>query len=242
MVLDIHSHILPGIDDGARDIDESVEILKMLAAQGITDVIATPHFKMTDPKDSIDAFIEKRRQAYTKLTDAIKSKNLELPKIHLGAEVLLTMDLLDAEGKDRLCIENTNIMLLEMPYYEWQSWMFRMIDDLCAAEGIELIFAHVDRYVKFVPKQSYEKLFALNHPAQINADFVNNRLAIRTLKKWIADKSICFIGSDCHGTEYRPPTIDHFNAKIEKIAGKEFVENIRLSSNTLLDYMTNGKK
>lgn len=234
MILDTHSHILPNIDDGATSVDESIKMLTMLKEQGVTDVIATPHFKMMDLSESIDDFLEKRNNAYKKLLDEINKQGLDLPKIHLGAEVLLTMDLVEAGGLDRLCIEGTNIILLEMPYYEWQSWMFRIIEDLCSAEGIEIIFAHVDRYVNLVPKQTYEKLFALNHAAQINADFVENKKAIRTLKKWIKEKKISYIGSDCHGIEYRPPHINNFVAKIEKIAGKDFMSRIEMHSSELL--------
>ncbi len=241
MILDTHSHILPDIDDGSTSIEESIEMLTMLKEQGVTDVIATPHFKMMDLGESIDSFLAARNDAYKKLNDEIKNKGLDLPKIHLGAEVLLTMDLIEAGGLDKLCIEGTNIILIEMPYYEWQSWMFRMIEDLCAAEGVEIIFAHVDRYVKIVPKQTYEKLFSLNHSAQINADFVDNKKAIRTLKKWIKEKKISFIGSDCHGIKFRPPQIDNFLAKIEKIAGKDFMPRIEAHSKELLERINNAK-
>ncbi len=242
MIFDIHSHILPEIDDGAKSVDESIEMLSMLKNQGVTAVLATPHFKMMDLSDSIDSFLEKRNEAYKRLNDEINHRRLDLPKLYLGAEVLLTMDLLEVGGLDRLCIEGTNIMLLEMPYYEWQSWMFRMIEDLCAAEGIELIFAHVDRYINIVSRQAHEKLLSLNHQSQINADFVDNKKAIRMLKKWAKDKKICYVGSDCHGVDYRPPTIDNFTAKIDKIAGNDFLTHIEHCSNRLLNSINEGKQ
>lgn len=234
-IFDIHSHILPGIDDGSTSVEESIEMLKMLKTQGVTDIVATPHFKMSDPNKSIDKFIKKRNASYEKLMDEIKAQNLNLPKIYLGAEVLFTMDLIEAHDQHKLCIEGTDIMLIELPYHEWQSWIFRMLDELCSSANITPIIAHVDRYVKFISTQKYEELFKLNYETQINADFVENRQAIKKLKKWIKSGQICYVGSDCHGKDFRPPMMDIFDKKINRIAGKRFVEHIEKHSNNLLD-------
>ncbi|MBQ2388915.1 MAG: capsular polysaccharide biosynthesis protein, partial [Clostridia bacterium] len=70
-MIDVHSHILPEFDDGAKSVDESINMLKILKDQGITHVIATPHFKMTDDKKSIDDFLIKREESYQKLISEI---------------------------------------------------------------------------------------------------------------------------------------------------------------------------
>ena len=157
-MIDTHSHILPGLDDGSRNIDESIAMLKILKEQGITHVIATPHFKMTDKSNSIDEFITKRNKSYQELKNEIDRQGLDLPKIFLGAEVLLTMDFVEAKNKEKLCIENTNIMLIELPYYEWQSWILRMLSNLCNDNNIEPIIAHADRYVDFISSDMFDKL------------------------------------------------------------------------------------
>ncbi|MBQ2815219.1 MAG: hypothetical protein IJE65_00915 [Clostridia bacterium] len=239
-MIDTHSHILPKLDDGSRNIDESIAILKILKEQGITHVIATPHFKMTDKSNSIDEFIIKRNESYQNLKNEIDKQGLDLPKIILGAEVLLTMDFVEAEDKEKLCIENTNIMLIELPYYEWQSWMLRMLRDLCNDNDIEPIIAHADRYVDFISNDMFEKLFSLGYKTQVNAEFVNDKTRVKRLKKWLKSGQICYIGSDTHGIDFRPPTFDNYFNKIKKTAGDAFIQNVSKHSTELIKKLENN--
>ena len=239
-MIDTHSHILPGLDDGSRNIDESIAMLKILKEQGITHVIATPHFKMTDKSNSIDEFITKRNESYQELKNEIDRQGLDLPKIFLGAEVLLTMDFVEARNKEKLCIENTNIMLIELPYYEWQSWILRMLSDLCNDNNIEPIIAHADRYVDFISSDMFDKLFNLGYKTQVNAEFVDNKARIKRLKKWLKSGQICYIGSDSHGTDFRPPTFDSYFNKIKKVAGEAFINNVSKHSTELINKFENN--
>ena len=239
-MIDTHSHILPGLDDGSRNIDESIAMLKILKEQGITHVIATPHFKMTDKSNSIDEFITKRNKSYQELKNEIDRQGLDLPKIFLGAEVLLTMDFVEARNKEKLCIENTNIMLIELPYYEWQSWILRMLSDLCNDNNIEPIIAHADRYVDFISSDMFDKLFNLGYKTQVNAEFVDSKARIKKLKKWLKSGQICYIGSDSHGTDFRPPTFDSYFNKIKKVAGEAFINNVSKHSTELINKFENN--
>ena len=239
-MIDTHSHILPGLDDGSRNIDESIAMLKILKEQGITHVIATPHFKMTDKSNSIDEFITKRNKSYQELKNEIDRQGLDLPKIFLGAEVLLTMDFVEAKNKEKLCIENTNIMLIELPYYEWQSWILRMLSDLCNDNNIEPIIAHADRYVDFISSDMFDKLFNLGYKTQVNAEFVDSKARIKKLKKWLKSGQICYIGSDSHGTDFRPPTFDSYFNKIKKVAGEAFINNVSKHSTELINKFENN--
>lgn len=239
-MIDTHSHILPGLDDGSRNIDESIAMLKILKEQGITHVIATPHFKMTDKSNSIDEFITKRNESYQELKNEIDRQGLDLPKIFLGAEVLLTMDFVEAKNKEKLCIENTNIMLIELPYYEWQSWILRMLSNLCNDNNIEPIIAHADRYVDFISSDMFDKLFNLGYKTQVNAEFVDSKARIKRLKKWLKSGQICYIGSDSHGTDFRPPTFDSYFNKIKKVAGEAFINNVSKHSTELINKFENN--
>ncbi len=239
-MIDTHSHILPGLDDGSRNIDESIAMLKILKEQGITHVIATPHFKMTDKSNSIDEFITKRNESYQELKNEIDRQGLDLPKIFLRAEVLLTMDFVEAKNKEKLCIENTNIMLIELPYYEWQSWILRMLSDLCNDNNIEPIIAHADRYVDFISSDMFDKLFNLGYKTQVNAEFVDSKARIKSLKKWLKSGQICYIGSDSHGTDFRPPTFDSYFNKIKKVAGEAFINNVSKHSTELINKFENN--
>ena len=81
--MDIHSHILPSVDDGASNIEESVELLNMMKSQGITDVIATPHFDAS--VNNIDDFKVAVSSSLLALNEEIKDMNL--PNVYLGSEV-----------------------------------------------------------------------------------------------------------------------------------------------------------
>ena len=74
MFIDFHTHILPGIDDGSASVEESIELLKAEAAQGITKVVATPHFYAN--YDSPERFLERRAKAKVLLDEEIKKINI----------------------------------------------------------------------------------------------------------------------------------------------------------------------
>ena len=125
-------------------------------------------------------------------------------------------------------------MLIELSYYEWQSWIFRMLYNLCDDNFIEPIIAHVDRYVDFISGDIYEQLFSLGYKAQVNAEFVDKKAAYKKLKKWLKSGQICYVGSDAHGFDFRPPTFDNYFKKIKKIAGDSFIKNVEEHSAKLI--------
>ena len=79
-VIDFHSHILPGIHDGSKDLETSLEMLRMSAAQGVTDMVATPHFYAS--KEGFETYLEKRIHAFETLC---ASRTPDMPRIRLGA-------------------------------------------------------------------------------------------------------------------------------------------------------------
>ena len=79
-MIDLHSHILPQMDDGSRSVDESLQMLAALAAQGVTDVAATPHFYASE--NSPERFLARRRHAWQRLAPHLTAS---LPTVHLGA-------------------------------------------------------------------------------------------------------------------------------------------------------------
>ena len=111
MKIDFHSHILPGIDDGSRNIEESVALLDMMAEDGVDIVCATPHYYSHEI--SIDKFVERRNNAYERLKPHLKDNH---PKILLGAEVLYNHSLVQCDDLSKLCLQGTDYLLWEMPY------------------------------------------------------------------------------------------------------------------------------
>ena len=108
MMIDWHSHILPGMDDGSRDIAESLKLLAMLSQQNVDTVIATPHFSPDD--ESLTKFLERRQKSYEQLQLQLPK---DAPKILLGAEIKYYPGLRKHPDLHQLCIAGTNILLLE---------------------------------------------------------------------------------------------------------------------------------
>ena len=116
---DLHTHILPGMDDGAPDVETGLRMLRMEREQGVDAVALTPHYYSAD--ESIDAFLRRRRAASEKLEDAIARQpdGETLPRRILGAEVAWAPYMDRWEKLDELCYEGSEYLLLEPPFSVW---------------------------------------------------------------------------------------------------------------------------
>ena len=111
-IFDIHSHILPGVDDGPTEIETSLQLLSSMKEQGITDVIATPHFFATH--ENLEEYISKVNSAYTLLKE--ESKHKDLPNIYLCSEVFYFSGMGKINSVKSLSLCNSKYILLELPF------------------------------------------------------------------------------------------------------------------------------
>ena len=112
---DIHTHIVPNVDDGARSMEESLALLELLAAQGVCSLIATPHFYADNCLD-LGAHIERMEKAFRELKSNLKEG---MPQIYLGHEVLYFNGISSCEDMKKLTINNSNYILLELPFSDF---------------------------------------------------------------------------------------------------------------------------
>ena len=220
-MIDWHNHILPGMDDGSRNTAESIAMIKMQTADGVTTVIATPHFYAND--ESVEAFLERRKKAAAQLEDALDEN---APEILLGAEVRYYQGISRMENLKALRIQNSKLLLLEMPMTCWTEYMIRELTELAGKGGIQIVLAHVERYLKLQKKSTWERLLESGILMQSNASFFlgfgSKKKAISLLKKG----KINFIGSDSHTTTSRPPMLKKAFDVIQKKLGCEYVEQM----------------
>ena len=233
MFIDFHTHILPGIDDGSASLEESIELLKKEAEQGITHVVATPHFYAWN--DTPENFIERRNRAFIALSEEMK-KYPGLPEISLGAEVYYYHGIADSEALDLLTLSGKRFILIEMPMAKWTESMYQEIEAIYTRRGITPIMAHMDRYIApFATHKIPEKFAKLPVLVQANAGFFLNggltsKLAFRLLKE---DK-IQLLGSDCHNLTSRVPNLSGAIEAIERKLGTEVIDRInRYGENVL---------
>lgn len=212
-MIDLHSHVLPYVDDGAKDESMSIEMLLSAKAQGVDVVAATPHF-IPKSKDYVDTFLEKRNSGYAKLEAAMSERN-DLPKIVLGAEVNLCKDISDFPNLQSLCYENTNYILLELSdngnASEVAEWIYNI-----TIKGLRPVIAHVDRYPDY--RDVMDELSHLDVVYQVNAARFLTMSDRGLLKKIFRNHNKFVVSTDMHNITTRVCNME----QAQKIALKKF--------------------
>ncbi len=225
MLIDFHSHILPGIDDGSASLEESIGMLQMEAQQGITHVVATPHFyaQYDDPEH----FLERRAAAAAAL-QAEMAKYEGLPEISLGAEVYYFQGISDCQHLSRLTMGAGNAVLIELPLAPWPETVYRELEGIWEKQRLIPVIAHIDRYIRpFHTFQIPKRLERLPVLVQANALFFYERATAKMAMRMLKADQIQLIGSDCHSSTDRKPDMEDAVAQILKSVGQEGIERIR---------------
>lgn len=203
-MLDFHTHILPGMDDGAKSPEISAQMLQMLDSQGCEAVVLTPHFYPND--EPLSSFLRRRDRALTKLLNAPLNKSI----LYLGAEVALSSLLFSNEDLRPACLSGTNLMLTELSYTNsLQEKTFQMLDRLIYDYGIQPVIAHLERYPdSHKSPAGIERLLKMGCLIQLNASaFYGSFLKTRWAYKLLDRGVVHFIGSDCHNLDTRAPNM-----------------------------------
>lgn len=202
---DFHCHVLPGIDDGASDIDVSMQLIHMQAAQGVRHIVATPHFRRHE--QSVAHFLEKRQAAYeTVMANAFDG----MPDIALAAEVALEHNLCETEGLALLANSHNNTLLLELPLFDrYHKWMSEEIEEVAYRTKMQIIIAHLDRYVDLYDRKDYNELLSLPDVIfQCNLSAFERFKSRKLVKQLIKDEQPLLFGTDCHNLTSRKPNFD----------------------------------
>lgn len=225
MVIDFHSHILPGIDDGSKNSDMSVEMLKMLSDQGVDAIIATPHFYYD--RISIEDFLKIRKLSLNALINALDDKNIKTrPKLILGAEVKFFYGMDVVEDISKLCISGTNYMLIEMPFRKWEARDYAILARLCRKREIIPVIAHIERYFAYNSlKVMMTNLIQIGALVQVNACFLTSRLMKLRSKFMLRNGLIQFMGTDCHDLNKRKPDYKMGIEAVKKVDKGRFLDD-----------------
>ena len=213
-MIDIHCHILPDIDDGPSDMDESIQMARIAASDGITRIVATPHVKDTFPplrgiKDSIE-----------RLNHAIKQNNISV-EILQGADVYALLDPSLFKG---YTINHTEYILIEFPHSHFpiqaKEAIFRII-----TAGYRPIITHPERNPSIIrnPHLMIELLDDNIH-LQITADSLTGTFGpdSQVCAKYLLGKdAVSFMATDAHSAHHRRPVLSEGLRAAEKIIGKE---------------------
>lgn len=230
--VDFHSHILPGIDDGSKSVEESIAMLQMEWEQGISQVVATPHFY--PQHDQLNRFLERRERAVAQLEE--KTADIQhFPKLHIGAEVHFFQGISDCDELPLLTIDNGKYILIEMPHLQWTDEMYRQLERICIKQNLHPIIAHIDRYLKgFRMEKTLQRLAELPVLVQANAEFFLDKWTQKAAINMLREGKIHLLGSDCHNLTSRKPNLEAALKKIEKRLGADGICQIDHYAQTVL--------
>lgn len=221
MVIDFHSHILPGIDDGSRNREMSVQMLQAAAEQGIDVMVATPHFYADSM--SIERFLRHREEALQKVLSCQRQEQI---LIICGAEVAFFSGISRAEGIEQLRIGDTNLMLLEMPFRAWSDRDLYEVERL-VGRGLTPVIAHVERFYPFQKdKGMISALMEMPVYIQMNAECLLSWRSRRLPVKLFRTGAAHLLGSDCHNVSSRPQNLAEGRAILERKAGRDCLEEM----------------
>lgn len=221
--VDIHTHILPGVDDGARDVSQALALLKRAEAQGTGALILTPHYRgryQDNVREKLTAVFESFRQ-----TAKAECPNIEL---YLGSEVGYALDVSEQiAGGQVLTLNGTRYVLLEFQNTNFRS---RILDGVLEVLnfGYIPIIAHVERYEAFrkFPELA-EEVADLGALLQINADSVLGKGGFgikRYCHKLLKAHLVHFVATDAHDQKLRQPELRSCYHKIQKKYGQMYAD------------------
>lgn len=226
---DIHSHILAGIDDGAKDLPTSLEMLRVAEENGITQVILTPHNKPTRHNVSPESLLEMVEELQQKAFLAGIAVNL-----HLGTEIYFRSEAAELLNEGRICtMAGSSYVLVEFGPGEDFDYIRNGIYQLMGA-GFRPILAHAERYSSVCASEEYvEELIELGCYIQINAGSVMGDFGYRTkhfTRRMLKQRLVHFVATDAHDTEKRKPGLSKCAEYISRKYGEDYAVQLMQSN------------
>ncbi len=221
-MIDLHAHILPGIDDGAGDLFDSLEMARIAAANGVTAMVATPHCNI--PGMFENYLDEHYIETFRKLESALETEEIPL-ELYAGMEVYVTPDVpeLLREGKI-LTLNGSRYILVEFQFEEEEGFVHRMLDEI-AALGLCPVIAHAERY-RFVQEnpQMVYRWRKKGYVVQVNKGSLMGSFGRRvehTAMRLLRHNLISLIASDAHSPYRRTPNMrDLYEAMLDDYSKK----------------------
>lgn len=234
---DLHTHILPGLDDGAKTVEESLQMLRTQRSQGVETVVLTPHFYRD--RENPKRFLQRRRDAVIALGSRVlelsEEERSSLPHMFLGAEVAWWPTLAEWDELPELCLGGTKHLLLELPFTPWSEKMVDQLHELYGRTGITPVIAHLERYLKLQRPEHIKEILSLGFPVQISADALLHPLTRGRALKLLRQGQAHIVASDCHNCESRGPNLAAAMQVLNRKLEAAQVEHILRYTDHLLD-------
>ena len=203
-IVDIHTHILPGIDDGAKNWDVCMQMIQKSWKAGVKRIFATPHFWPWGKNVAPATIYNLCSEAHWR---AKKELGIEIP-IYPGNEIFYHVDMIESIKSGRaLTLAGSSTVLVEFPVDIPYQLFYRGIRDICDAHYLPVI-AHMERYLCLRKPGRIEELEEIGAMLQMNVEAFQGGFfdeTSRWSKKCLQSQKIHFLASDMHNTGSRPP-------------------------------------
>lgn len=231
-LVEIHSHILPNLDDGSKSIEMSLQMIKRLQEQGCKRIVLTPHYYSNTI--SLDDFLSARDESYNRLMEALPPDS---PELLLSAEVYISQYLFNNKNIDKLRIGNSNYVLIEHPFSaEFGESDYDRLMNLYCDYGVRPVLAHIERYKALMDDpDKIQEFIDMGCLTQVNiSSFADTPRSIKKkVIKYMNSGLIHLLGSDCHNLESRPPEYEEGVKTIIKKCGEEAIDILMQNANQL---------
>ena len=195
-MIDIHTHLLPCVDDGSQSLEESRNLLQQAIEDGITDICLTPHFCR------IDEFIYKKEYISNKFNEFKESCSDLKINLYLGNEIMIERNIDTLIENNELCtINDSKYVLIEFPFNEYKDEYDEYLYDISSL-GLKVIIAHPERY-RFINEELIDKWLSNGYILQANASSFEIKDRKKLLFKLIEEGKLSLVSSDAH-SEHRP--------------------------------------
>ncbi|MBM4275384.1 MAG: hypothetical protein FJ134_13120 [Deltaproteobacteria bacterium] len=225
-MIDVHSHILPGIDDGARDMKDALEMARLAVADGIRVMVATPHL-FKHKNGDLGAINEKKviLEHLDRFRDRLAAEDIAL-EVLPGCDVPLSEKALSLLEEDRVMTVNdgNRYLLLELSHFAIPP----SLEEICfrlQSQGLTPIITHPERHPLILERpERLEHLVDLGCLAQLTASSLTGgfgRQIARVSRQLVKKGYIHLLASDAHDPRHRPPRLSKAVSELSRLIGRE---------------------
>ncbi len=225
-MIDIHSHLLFGVDDGSRTLEESVHVIKKLSEVGYTDIILTPHYINDSTYVSTR---EENLDVLKRLKVGLIRNNVNV-NLYLGNEIYIDSEIANLLKNNIISsLNDTKYLLIELPMSGENEIYYDVFLDLINM-GYKVILAHPERYISF--QKDFNKIYELKELGVLLQSNVGSVLgdygrgAKKTIKRLLKENLITFMGTDIHHNKEEYTFVLKAKKKIGKYLTQKQINNI----------------
>ncbi|MCD7735803.1 MAG: capsular biosynthesis protein [Lachnospiraceae bacterium] len=227
-IVDIHCHILPGVDDGANGMNEAYKLLRLEHQQGVRDIILTPHFR----SGMFETDRDRIRERFRELAGNLKNVGIDV-RLYLGCELHQCEDMIERlESDPAYTLAESDYVLTEFSEKDSAEQIERCITELLH-HGYIPVIAHVERYPAMCDIKQIRHIVEVGAYIQVNAGSLLGREGWHSRRftgKLLSKGYIHFIGSDAHDLRRRTPCMDECEAFLVKKTGKANAEKLLMEN------------